>query len=159
MAEKDDTLRQIGALRKLTVGGLRKRYLEVFGEETRSSNKQYLFKKIAYRIQEKKHGGLSDRAKRRAEDLANDSPIHRRPKLGKGEAKGTTVRERDPRLPAPGSLLKRIFGDKEHTVRVLENGFKYDDKPYRSLSAIAREITGTSWNGFGFFGLLGKEKA
>ena len=67
--------------------------------------------------------------------------------------------KRDSRLPSPGTLLKRTFNDKEHTVRVLEDGFKYNDKPYRSLSAIAREITGTSWNGFGFFGLLGKEKA
>ena len=72
-------------------------------------------------------------------------------------AKG--ARKRDPRLPAPGTLLKRTFGKKEHAVRVLEDGFKYNDKPYRSLSAIAREITGTSWNGFGFFGLLAKEKA
>ena len=158
MADKDDTLRQIADLRKLTVGGLREKYLEVLGEETKSHNKPYLFKRIAYRIQEKKHGGLSDRARRRAAELATDAPLRRRPHL-KDHVTAKATRKRDPRLPSAGSLLKRTFGKKEYTVRVLEDGFKYNDKPYRSLSAIAREITGTSWNGFGFFGLLGKEKA
>src|SRR4051794_2708031 len=81
MAEKDDTADQIAQLRKLTTGGLRKKYLEVFGEESRSSNKPYLFKRIAYRIQEKKHGGLTDRARRRAERLSGQVPVRRRPHL------------------------------------------------------------------------------
>ena len=64
---------------------------------------------------------------------------------------------RDPRLPNPGTLLKRVHGKKEHVVKVLQNDFEYKGKRHRSLSAIAREITGTSWNGFLFFGLAKRE--
>jgi len=53
-----------------------------------------------------------------------------------------------------GTELKRMFAEKEHLVLVGESGFTYSGKEYRSLSAIAREISGTSWNGYGFFGLL-----
>jgi len=157
MAEKDETIGQIEDLKKLPVRELQRRYLEVFGEGTKSRNRVYLFKRIAYRIQEKKHGGLSERARRRAAQLAEDAPIRRRPEPKEGVT-AKHARKRDPRLPSPGTLLRRTFGKKEHTVRVLEKGFKYDDKVYRSLSAIAREISGTSWNGFGFFGLLAKAK-
>jgi hypothetical protein len=148
-----DVLDQIAALRKLSVGGLREKYRELFGEDTASRNKTYLFKRIAYRIQEKKYGGLSERARKRAEELAKDTPIRRgRLKLEVPDQK------RDPRLPSPGTALTRVFGKHEHTVKVLKDGFDYKGKPYRSLSAIAREITGTSWNGFTFFGLA-KERA
>lgn len=157
MADKDDTIRQIAQLRRLTVGGLRKKYLELFGEESKSSNKPYLFKRIAYRIQERKHGGLSERARQRAETLAAQAPVRRRPNLKAGSARAAG-RQRDPRVPAPGTVLRRTFGKKERTVKVLEEGFKYEDKTYGSLSAIAKKITGTSWNGFSFFGLLRKEK-
>ncbi len=149
-----DVLDQIAGLRKLTVGGLREKYKELFGEESASRNKTYLFKRLAYRIQEKKYGGLSERAKKRAEELAKTTPI-RRGRLGKTVE---VVPERDPRLPAPGSLLKRTFGKHEHVVKVLKEGFEFKGKNYGSLSAIAREITKTSWNGFTFFGLK-KESA
>ncbi len=60
-------------------------------------------------------------------------------------------RERDPRLPAPGSVLSRRYQGAECRVTVLEKGFEYRGERYRSLSKIAREITGTNWNGFLFF--------
>jgi hypothetical protein len=158
MADKDDTvLRQIAELRKLTVGGLKEKYLEVFGEGTNSRNKKYLFKKIAYRIQEKKYGGLSQRARDRAAELVHKAPL-RRGRLGKAKTQENT-RPRDPRLPAPGTVLTRTFGKRDHTVKVLEGGFEYKGKPYQSLSAVAREITGTSWNGYTFFALSEKETA
>jgi len=62
-------------------------------------------------------------------------------------------RERDPRLPRPGAILTRTFENKEIKVEVLDAGFKYDGKTWRSLSAIANEVSGTSWNGFLFFNL------
>jgi len=152
-----DVLNQIAALRKLTVSGLQEKYREVFGEETASRNKTYLFKRIAYRIQEKKYGGLSDRAKKRAEELAKDAPI-RRGRLGKVQAEPSAP-PRDPRLPAPGTLLTRTFGKRDHVVKVLKDSFEYKGKPYRSLSAIAKEITKTSWNGYTFWNLAKKETA
>jgi hypothetical protein len=148
-----ETTREIAALQKMTVGRLREKYREVFGEESRSRNKSYLFRRIAYRIQEKKHGGLSERARKRAEELAKDAPIRRRGAKGRLGEEAQAKRKRDPRLPQPGTVLKRALGKTEHQVKVLESGFEFKGKLYRSLSAIAREITGTSWNGYLFFGL------
>ena len=62
-------------------------------------------------------------------------------------------RRRDPRLPQPGTTLTRIFRDRTVAVQVLEQGFQYEDMVYRSLSAVARRISGTQWNGFSFFQL------
>jgi hypothetical protein len=61
--------------------------------------------------------------------------------------------ERDPRLPKPGTVLTRAFKNREIKVEVLDAGFRYDGKTWRSLSAIAREVSGTSWNGYLFMGL------
>jgi hypothetical protein len=155
-------LDDIEKLRTLPVAQLRARYLELFGEETTSRNKDYLFKRIAYRMQEKKYGGLTLRARERAAILAEDAPIRRR--LSPSTDAAEVVRlppptNRDPRLPPPGTELRRTFDGIEHIVTVLEDGFAFRGKPYKSLSIIAREITGTRWNGFGFFGLLRKESA
>jgi hypothetical protein len=155
--KKDPLAVEIAGLQKLKVPELRKRYLALFGEESRSQNKQYLFKRIAYRMQEKKYGGLTERARRRTAELAKDAPIRRRPNLKGMEVAKETKRERDPRLPNAGTLLRRVHGKTEHTVKVLERDFEYKGKRHRSLSAIARQITGTSWNGFSFFGLNQQE--
>jgi hypothetical protein len=150
----DELIPQIVALRSLTVRELRERYLEEFGEETKSRNRQFLIKRIAFRLQERRHGCLSARALARAEELARDAPIRRRyPRPLQAEKPST----RDPRLPPVGSVLKRSFGGTEHCVTVLEDAFEFNGASYRSLSAIARKIAGTSWNGYAFFALTGKE--
>jgi len=154
MEKKNAPAAQIEALRKLTTAELKGRYRKVFGEATKSNNKPYLLKRIAYRLQEKKYGGLSPRARQRAEQLGKDAPIRRRPDLKKGGL--TPEPRRDPRLPKVGTVLRREFGGKEHTATVLADGFDYRGKRFRSLSAIAKAVTGTSWNGYGFFGLLGQ---
>ena len=144
---------QIAALKPMTVGQLREVYLEKFGEGSKSRNKPWLFKRIAWRIQELAEGGLSERAKKRAAELANDADLRLRP------PKGTPVEPkagRDPRLPAVGTELKREYDGRQHTVRVEAEGFVYKGKTYRSLSAIAKQITGTQWNGFLFFGLISR---
>ena len=73
-------------------------------------------------------------------------------------AKGETPRPRDPRLPRPGTVLTRTFNGKEIKVEVLDAGFRYDGDVWRSLSAIARKVSGTSWNGYLFFNLLTRAK-
>jgi Protein of unknown function (DUF2924) len=146
---------QIAALKNMTVGQLREVYAEKFGEPSSSRNKPWLFKRIAWRIQELAEGGLSERAKKRAAELANDADLRLRPP--KGHKAPETGPKRDPRLPAAGTELKREFNGKAHVVAVAADGFAYKGKPYRSLSAIAKQITGTQWNGFLFFGLTAKE--
>ena len=168
MNQPDDALiREILALRPLSVTELRARYLALFGEETASRNKDYLFKRIAYRMQEQKYGGLSRAAVARAELLAAQAPIRRRPpreKLGDPEVATTAAPVvlavvRDPRLPAPGTVLRRVFRGEEHAVTVLDDGFEYRGAKYPSLSALATLIAGSRWNGFTFFALVERQSA
>jgi hypothetical protein len=155
---RENMLKNAAELQKLCITELRKRFLSLFGEASTSRNKVYLVKRIVYGQQERKHGGLSDKARKRAAELAENAPIRRRlapDTLPIKEAEPSPPR--DPRLPVAGTLLRRTYHGLEHVVTVLDVGFLYNGTKYGSLSAIAREITGTRWNGFGFFGLLEKD--
>ncbi|HWH58212.1 MAG TPA: DUF2924 domain-containing protein [Terriglobales bacterium] len=155
---------EIEALRHMTAGQLKEKYREVFGEVSRSNHKQFLFRRIAWRIQANVEGGLSERARQRALEIANDADLRiRAPKnFLKAELdesriiEGRVAPTEDPRLPMPGSDLVRRYRGKDIIVRVREEGFEYDGHLHRSLSSAVREATGTPWNGFAFFGLGGK---
>jgi len=155
---------QINALRRMKVLELRRKYREVFGEDTRSGNKDWLWKRIAWRIQEMEYGGLSDRAKHRAAQLANEADIRTKvPKDIFAERLKTIDSSlrcgasgaipRDGRVPPSGTVIERIYKGKTYSVMVVDGGFEYEGRKYKSLSAIAREITGTHWNGYHFFNL------
>jgi hypothetical protein len=155
---------QIEGLRHMTVGQLKEKYHEVFGEDSRSNHKQFLFRRVAWRIQANAEGGLSERARSRALEIANDADLRiRAPKnfLKQEVDDSRTVEVRisptaDPRLPITGTLLVRRFQGKDVVVRVRQDGFECDGRLYPSLSATVRVATGTRWNGFAFFGLGGK---
>lgn len=155
---------QIEALRHMTVGQLKDRYRDVFGESSRSNHKQFLFRRIAWRIQANAYGGLSERALRRAMEIANDADLRiRAPKnfLKEELDESRTLETRvapteDPRLPMPGTQLVRRYRGKDIVVRVREDGFEYAGQIHGSLSSAVRVATGTPWNGFSFFGLGGK---
>ncbi|MBI1956336.1 MAG: DUF2924 domain-containing protein [Acidobacteria bacterium] len=159
-------VKEIEDLRRLTVTGLREKYREVFGEESRSNHKDYLYRRIAWRMQALAEGDLSERARRRAMEIANDADLRiRAPKREdayKYEPNRTAITkingQRDPRLPKPGTLLTREFKGHTHVVKVLENGFEYEGIRQKSLSAIATAIAGARWNGFLFFGLTGAKE-
>src|SRR5262249_55491093 len=142
------------ALRAMTVAELRDRYREVFGEPSHSRNKDFLRKKVAWQLQANAETGLSDRALARIAELAPALPARwpRVPKLTPVLAPSSNPL-RDPRLPPVGTVLRRAHGGAEHAVTVIDDGFEYAGEKYRSLSKVARVITGTAWNGFGFFGL------
>jgi hypothetical protein len=161
--QKQTVSQQLAALSGMGVAQLRARYLEVFGEPSRSGNKAYLFKKLAWRLQSLAEGGLSERAKRRAEELARDADVRttvpRPPMASPGAAQRTVVLTasssdgRD-RLPIPGTVLTRTYRGAHVAVTVLANDqFEYAGQAYRSLSAIAKAVTGSHWNGYLFFGL------
>lgn len=148
--------RQIAALDGLTVGELAAKYLEVFGIPTRTRNKGYLRRRIAWRIQEQQEGGLSSRAVERIAQLAPQAPARWHEPTTKRSGSGASGRRngsglRDPRLPSPGHVLTRIHDGIEHKVTILGDGFEYRGEHHRSLSKIAKLITGTPWNGFRFF--------
>jgi hypothetical protein len=155
---------QIAALREMTPAQLREKYLEVFGEVSRSGNKDFLFKRIAWRIQSLVEGTLSERARQRATELACDADIRvtmpRPPKVtpdGVGRAKTAPVGTGQ-RVPIPGTVLTRQYRGKLIEVTVLPKGFEYLGQLYRSLSAVAKVVTGSHWNGHLFFGLKDGDK-
>jgi hypothetical protein len=155
----------IEALQQMKIPGLRKRHMELFGEESKSSNnKQFLLRRLAWRLQANAEGDLSERARRRAAEIADDRDLRvRAPKEFVTQPHCSTVdRKRPPadsRLPAPGTLLTRRVGERQIVVKVLKDGFEYESRHYRSLSAIAREVTGTRWNGLLFFGIAERRNA
>ena len=157
-----DIPQQLAGLRGMTVSQLRERYREVYGEPSRSRNKDYLRKKVAWRIQELAEGGLSDRARARIDELSAHVPVRWR-SSGNGAAPtapaGASAPDaaapgtRDLRLPEPGTVITREHGGVEHRVTVLEDGFEYRGERFASLSKVARAISGTNWNGYLFFSL------
>jgi DUF2924 family protein len=155
-AAVDDAVRmQIENLRKLKVAELNSRYRDLFGEASPSSNRAYLFRRIAWRLQAQAEGDLTERAHRRAAELANDLDLRlRAPRSFWHEIeRNGEIPNRDPRLPPAGTVLERAYQGQSLRVSVLASGFEYQGKHYASLSAIAYRLTGTRWNGFHFFGL------
>jgi hypothetical protein len=163
----DDVPATVKALARLTVPELKQRYAEVFGEPTRTNHKQYLVKRIVWRMQALREGGLSERARRRALELADDAEIRLSAPRAAANGPGRTVAAafdagRPDSFPKPGAVLRREYKGRTVVVRVLPRGFEYEGDVYRSLTAIARKITGAHWNGVSFFGLpsaRGKTKA
>jgi hypothetical protein len=153
--------KELAALEPMTIGELHNRYAEVFGEQARSRHKQYLVRRIAWRIQANAEGGLSERALRRAEELADIRDVRvtpprgtPSPRQGRPAATGRTPLDR--RLPAVGTAITRAYRGQTISVTVLADGFEYAGERYRSLTAVAKTITGSHVNGFRFFGLEGK---
>jgi hypothetical protein len=154
----DDDLRQeIARLRHGKVKELKVRYRQLFGEESPSSNQRHLFRRVAWRLQARAAGDLSEQARQRAAQLADDVNLRVRAprdfwRLLEGKS-NEAARRRDPRLPAVGTELNRTYQGRSIVVRVGEDGFTYKGETYGSLSAIAYQVTGTRWNGFLFFRL------
>jgi len=153
--------KEVAALQRMTVKQLRSKYAEVFGDETRTGNKTWLLKRIAWRLQAVTEGGLSERARQRADELANDADLRMSPPKSKPVAptqpeRTTTSTIRvtgDDRLPLPGTIITREYKGQTLQVRVLPHGFEYEGDVYRSLSAVAKTITGSHCNGYLFFRL------
>jgi Protein of unknown function (DUF2924) len=145
----------LAALQRMTGPELAERYVALFGVPPRSRNKDFLRKRLAWRIQELAEGGLSERALARIEELGPAALTSWRQTARTGISPqpraSVSPRARDFRLPAVGTVLTRVHGTTEHGVTILDDGFEYRGERYRSLSKIARVITGTPWNGYLFF--------
>ncbi len=149
-------LNEVAALQRLTVGQLRQRFAELFGEATSASNRTWLVKRIAWRIQALAQGDLSERARRRATELAQDADLRLNPPRKKTTIPTTPEpvsfsASIDPRLPPPGTILTRPYKGQQLHVQVLTEGFAYAGTVFPSLSAVAKAITGGHCNGYHFF--------
>jgi hypothetical protein len=147
---------EVATLQRLTIGQLRQRFAELFGEATAASNRTWLIKRITWRMQALDEGDLSERARRRAAELARDADLRLNPPrsqtttapLPEPVSVPTPI---DPRLPPPGTILTRPYKGQLVQVQVLTVGFAYAGTVYPSLSAVAKAITGSHCNGFHFF--------
>jgi len=154
--------KEIVALRKMTLADLQRKYAETFGESTTSRHKEFIIRRIVWRLQANQEGNLSERARRRARELAVDSDLRlTAPKTGASSPAGPTSVgtidiSMDRRLPMPGAIITRRYKGRTVEVRVLPRGFEYEGEVYRTLSAVAKQITGAHWNGYYFFGLCTK---
>jgi hypothetical protein len=156
---------QINRLRRMSVGELRQEWIRLYDEPTHSRNRDYLWRRLAWRIQELQFGGLPDGAKQRILEIAPATfprslpPVGFRPDSAVVAASpGVVTRRRDPRLPAPGSTLVRTYRGTDIRVLVLDDGFEWDGRHFDSLSEVAFAVTGSHWSGPLFFGLTKRKR-
>ena len=148
---------EVATLQRLSVGQLRQRFAELFGETTKASNRTWLIKRIIWRLQALAEGDLSERARRRAAELARDADLRLNPPQSQANATppspqpASIAAPLDQRLPPPGAILTRPYKGQLVQVQVLTEGFAYGGRVYPSLSAVAKAITGSHCNGFLFF--------
>jgi hypothetical protein len=151
---------EIRTLRQLSAKELQNRFAELFGESARSSNRTWLIKRLAWRLQALAEGDLSQRACRRAAELANDADLRLNPPKDRPATAlpppAPVAIPADPRLPPPGTVLTRSSKGEDLHVQVLADGFAFAGVLYPSLSAVAKAITGSHCNGFLFFRLRGQ---
>ncbi|MFC1476290.1 DUF2924 domain-containing protein [Candidatus Zixiibacteriota bacterium] len=155
---------QISRLQKMGLKELRAEYEKVFEKPTKSRNRKQLFSQIAKKIQADRGGHqtgdaptkptLTVKFERKKKATAG---AKKKTAAAKKAAKPRPIGQRDPRLPKVGTTITKTYKGKTLNVRVLEKGFEYDGQVFRSLSGLAKHVTGAIWNGFGFFGLLQKE--
>lgn len=135
---------ELTKLKEASANELRKRWRELFDTEPPAYNRRFLESRLAYRIQELAHGGLKRDTLDRLRALADEQA---------GQTQSGRRRASAANRPIAGTKLVREWQGVEHRVTVLADGFEYLGQPYKSLSSIAREIAGTRWNGWVFFGL------
>jgi len=138
----DSVLAQLAALKTAAVADLKQKWRDLFDREPPPYNRRFLESWLAYRIQELAYGGLSEETIERLEAIAD-------------ELEGKRGRQRPGLMnrPIAGTQLIREWNGIEHSVTVRNSDFEYRGRPFKSLSAIAKHITGTQWNGLVFFGL------
>ncbi|MDK9720424.1 MAG: DUF2924 domain-containing protein [Rhodospirillales bacterium] len=141
-------LARLSALKETPTPDLKNLWRELHGKEPPPYNRRFLESRLAYRIQELTYGGLKPETVRRLEELAEDLDS------------GNVLKRKQPanNRPISGTRLVREWQGVDHQVTVMDEGFEYQGRPYKSLSAIARAITGTRWNGLIFFGLKNHRK-
>ena len=143
MTHPDHIPTRLAALKAASTPELKAQWRDLFDSEPPPFNRRYLESRLAYRIQELTYGGLKPETIRRLERLGEQ--------LDGGDKKKRSLRA--DLKPIAGTRLLREWQGVEQVVTVTADGFEWQGRPYKSLSAIARAITGTRWNGWVFFGL------
>ncbi len=153
--------REVARMKAMKTADLKAHYEEVCGRAPRSHNRDWLIKKIAWRLQANDEGDLPERVRLRALSMADDADLRVRPArdftaaVDKAEERISlpSDEKRDPRLPLPGMDIQREYKGRTISVLVRKDDFEFNGESYKSLTAIANEITGSHVNGFAFFKL------
>jgi hypothetical protein len=167
----EDLQAEIAMCFRLPAAGLQQRYQALTGKPARSTHPAFLARRLAWALQEQQVGGLPDEARQRIAELAESldplakaaTKARRRSPTdphGRSNRRGGRPghRRREIRLPGPGATIRRTYKGCEIAVRILDDGFEFDGHHYRSLTAIAKLVTGAHWNGLLFFGLIKQQR-
>ncbi len=154
---------EVAVLERTSTIDLRKRFAQLCGYPTDNRNRTWLIRRIAWRLQANAEGGLSERARARAAELANEAELRAtapRAKVVQQDVQDSpSVAQVAPssnrRLPIPGGIIVRDYKGRRLQVKVLDDGLEFEGQIFRSLSAVAKHITGHHCNGFLFFRLTG----
>ncbi|RAI46180.1 DUF2924 domain-containing protein [Rhodoplanes roseus] len=144
----DTVLARLAALKTQPIASLKQQWRDLFETEPPPYNRRFLEHRLAYRIQELAYGGLKPETIKKLKAIAQDVD-------GGNPARRQSAKDR----PIAGTRLIREYQGIEHCVTVRDEDFEYQGRPYQSLSAVARAITGTRWNGLLFFGLKNRQAA
>lgn len=145
--------RKIEALKIAPLKELQAAYTDLFPDKKASNNRTFLWRRVAFGMQELEYGQLPEKAQAKLNALMTVYDPVNNITLKPRAAKPNLASNRDRRLPLPGTIITKDYKSTKIQVKTLENGFEYSGKIYRSLTAIAKEVTGAHWNGFLFFGL------
>ena len=148
--------RELNEIRRMDVAQLVKKYQKVFGKEPRVKHREHLQRKISWEVQRLRFGGLGDAAQRRLDELIGelDLPFDK----DKKAVTAALRRTRKPNEPAVGTVITRTWHGQDIHVNVVDTGYEWDGVVYKSLSAVARAVTGTRWNGRLFFNLTTRKR-
>ena len=150
VARKNSILKQITDLYELPIKDLKERYHDLISDGNATAKKDFLIRRIARKLQEDVFGKMSTPTLDHLNQLKTDiNPLE---DLGRRSAKSSHSKSSH-RLPLPGTVISKTYKGKLIQVKVLEKGFEYNGKPYRSLSRIAREVSGVHQSGFVFFAI------
>jgi len=147
-----NTLRELAELHRLPTDKLREKWTALFASPPPGYNRVMLIKRLAHRIQEIALGGLPESAFTRMDEILQAAGYDKLGRPGKKQLAAAS----GPFIPIPGTILTREWNGQTYSVLVTDRGFVFQDRPYKSLSSIARAITGTQWSGPAFFGLKGR---
>lgn len=149
--QPQSVLNQINQLYNLSIKELKAKYLEFWPEDAPASNKAHLIRQIAYKLQEDAFGTLPEAAKTKLETLKTDlNPIQ---KLGQNPSPQPRKAKPGKHIPLPGTTITKLYKGNSISIKVTPTGFEFNGKEYKSLSRIAKEISGVHQSGFVFFGL------
>ena len=150
---RNSVLRQLAALQEMNENELREKWRDLYGSEPPQYRKPFLVKRLSFRVQELFYGGISDGVQEALTKIASNDPLvnclqsnAEKKQVGRRSRVKTGV-------PVSGTRFIREWNGGRYEIVVRDDGFEYNDRMFRSLSAVATEITGTRWNGKVFFGL------